>query len=87
MRAHACVALWRSGLGEKKCDWSESKMCTGVRGHTGAQENCDMLGNLFGDWDGHKRLLGFLTETNAFFKTTPCHILEHPDTSNPPGAR
>jgi hypothetical protein len=45
-----------------------------------------LLGNLFGDWDGRKRLLGLLTETNTFFKTTPCHILEHPDTSNPPSA-
>jgi hypothetical protein len=41
MGARACVALWRSGLGEKKYDWSESEMCTGVRGHKGAQENCD----------------------------------------------
>jgi hypothetical protein len=31
-------------------------------------------------------LLGFLTETNAFFKTTPRRIPEHPDTSDPPGA-
>jgi hypothetical protein len=44
MRARACVALWRSGLGEKKYDWLESEMCTGVRGHTGAQENCDRAG-------------------------------------------
>jgi hypothetical protein len=42
MSARACVALWRSGLG-KKCDWLESEMCTGVRGHIGAQENCDRL--------------------------------------------
>jgi hypothetical protein len=45
-----------------------------------------LLGNLFGDWDGRKRLLGFLTETNAFFKTTPRCLPEHPDTGNPPGA-
>jgi hypothetical protein len=44
------------------------------------------LGNLFGDWDGRKRLLGFLTETNAFFKTTPCRLPENPDTGDPPGA-
>jgi hypothetical protein len=45
-----------------------------------------LLGNLFGDWDGRKRLLGFLTETNTFFKTTPCRLPEHPDTGHPPGA-
>jgi hypothetical protein len=44
------------------------------------------LGNLFGDWDGRERLLGFLTETNAFFKTTPRRLPEHPDTGDPPGA-
>jgi hypothetical protein len=31
-------------------------------------------------------LLGFLTETNAFFKTTPRCLPEHPDTGDPPGA-
>jgi ribonuclease HI len=45
-----------------------------------------LLGNLFGDWDGRERLLGFLTETNAFFKTTPRRLPEHLDTGNPPGA-
>jgi ribonuclease HI len=44
-----------------------------------------LLGNLFGDWDGRERLLRFLTETNAFFKTTPHCLPEHPDTGNPPG--
>jgi hypothetical protein len=43
-----------------------------------------LLGNLFGDWDGREHLLGFLTETNAFFKYTPHCITEHPDTGNPP---
>jgi hypothetical protein len=44
------------------------------------------LGNLFRDWDGRERLLGFLMETNTFFKTTPRCFPEHPDTGDPPGA-
>jgi hypothetical protein len=74
MRARACVVLWRSGLGEKKCDWLESEMCTGVRGHKGAQENCDtMMNHLFKDLIDQEVVVVYMDDILIFTRTIEEH--------------